>query len=176
VDRARQGALRYYTTLLGEYSGHPSPTFPSPAPAPYAKLDEVAYNLAYDHERAGDNASARRVYLELLQQWPASPFVPRAYLAFGEMFFAEAMSDTSKWDVAGAAYAKVLAAPPPMNGAYGYAWYRLAYVVANQGDRATALEDFRRAADWATSFPEQPGAALLGAEADVQMKALTASR
>jgi tetratricopeptide (TPR) repeat protein len=171
VDRARQAAIRHYTRLFAEYSGRPSLTFPSAAPAEYPKLDEVAYHLAYEHERAGDPANARRIYLDLIQRWPASPFIPRAYLAFGELFFAEAMRDTSKWDLAGAAYAKVLAAPPPVNAAYGYAWYRLAYVVANRGDRGRALEDLQRAADWATSFPEQPGAALLGAEAEAQKKA-----
>ncbi len=160
--RARKEAIRHYTTLLDGYSA---------GPTPYAQLDEVAYYLAYEHERAGDRVSARRFYLDLIMHWPGSRFVPKAYLAFGDMFFDEAMTDASKWDVAGTAYAKVLAAPPPANEAYGYAWYRLAYVVANKGDRARAQEDFKRAADWATSFPQQPGAAPLRAEAEAQMKA-----
>jgi tetratricopeptide (TPR) repeat protein len=170
VDRARKAAIRYYTALVDEYAGHPSPTFPSAVPAEYAQLDEATYYLAYEHERAGDDASARRAYLQLIQRWPASRFVPRAYLAFGDLFFGEAMSDASKWELAGAAYAKVLASPPPANEVYGYAWYRLAYVVANQGDRARALQGFRKAAEWSTAFPQAPGAAMLGAEANAQMK------
>jgi len=172
VERAREIAIRDYKTLLTEYSGQPSPTFPANPPAAYAQLDEVAYELAYEHERAGDEASARRVYLELITRWPASRYIPKAYLAFGDLFFGEAMSDPSKWELASAAYTKVLATPPPANEVYGYAWYRLAYVLVNRGDRDRALQALQKAVDCSRAFPQLPGAALLGAEAEEQMKAL----
>jgi tetratricopeptide (TPR) repeat protein len=173
VERARQEAIRHYTTLLLEYSGHPSPAFPSSAPPAYPQLDEVLYELAYEHERAGDGANARRAYFEVITRWPASRLVPRVYLAFGDMFFGEAMADPGKWELASAAYTKVLATPPPGNDVYGYAWYRLAYVLANQGDRDGALKALQKAVDWSTAFPTVPGAAPLGAEAEHQREALS---
>ena len=56
-----------------------------------------------------------------------------AYLAFGELFFNEALSDPTKWEPAKQAYQKVISKPPPENKVYGYAWYKLAYVFWNHG-------------------------------------------
>lgn len=171
VDRARKEAIADYTTLLTEYSGQPSQTFPVAPPA-YPQLDEVAYYLGFEHEQAGDLANARRVYFELISKMPSSRYIPRAYLAFGELFAGEAMSDPSKWDLAKQAYTKVLSIPPPANEVYGYAWYRLAYVLVNQGDAAHARDAFQKTVDFATSFPQLPGSATLGAEAQEQLKSL----
>jgi tetratricopeptide (TPR) repeat protein len=167
--RARQEAIAHYPTLVTEYGGQPSQAFPSAPPAAYAQLDEATYYLAYEHERGGDMANARRVYLDLIVHAPNSRFIPRAYLAFGELFFEEGASDPTKWELAKQAYLKVLATPPPGNVAYGYAWYRLAYVFVNVGDKAQALNAFKKVADFAAAFPQLPGSATLGAEAQQQL-------
>jgi tetratricopeptide (TPR) repeat protein len=172
VDRARKEAIAYYTTLLTEYAGQPSQTFPVAPPA-YPQLDEVTYYLAYEHEQAGDQANARRVYFELISKMPTSRFIPRAYLAFGELFAGEAASDPSKWELAKQAYIKVLSTPPPANEVYGYAWYRLAYVLMNQGDAARARDAFQKTVDFAASFPQLPGSATLGAEGQQQLRAVS---
>jgi tetratricopeptide (TPR) repeat protein len=173
VDRARREAIKYYATLLTEYSGQPSQTFPASPPPAYPQLDEATYYLAYEHEQAGDEANARRVYFELISKLPNSRFIPRAYLAFGELFAVEAMSDPSKWDLAKQAYTKVVSTPPPANEAYGYAWYRLAYVLMNQGDAARARDAFQKTVDFAASFPQLPGSGTLGAAAQEQLRSLS---
>jgi tetratricopeptide (TPR) repeat protein len=173
VDRARKQAIAYYTTLITEYSGQPSQTFPASPPPAYPQLDEATYYLAYEHERAGDDANARRVYFELISKLPNSRFIPRAYLAFAELFAGEAMSDPSKWELAKQAYTKVLSTPPPANEVYGYAWYRLAYVLMNQGDPARARDAFQKTVDFATSFPQLRGSGTLGMAAQEQLRSLS---
>ena len=50
--------------------------------------------------RRSDLDNARKVYFELIQKAPKSPYIPNAYLAFGELFFNEAQGDPSKWELA----------------------------------------------------------------------------
>ena len=74
----------------------------------YAQIDEAYYYLGLEHELAGDLINARRSYYELIKNAPASRFVPYAYFAFGEVFFHEAKSDPSKWDLAKQSYVEVM--------------------------------------------------------------------
>ncbi len=99
IDRARKAAINYYSTLVGDYAGAPSDTFPKNPPPAYAQLDEVYYYLAYEYEQSGDTSNARRVYLELITKTPKSKYIPNAYLAFGELFFNEARATRRKWDL-----------------------------------------------------------------------------
>ncbi|MDP9033469.1 MAG: tetratricopeptide repeat protein [Myxococcota bacterium] len=165
IDRARKAAINYYSTLVGDYAGAPSDTFPKNPPPAYALLDEVYYYLAYEYEQSGDTANARRVYLDLITKTPNSKYISNAYLAFGELFFNEAMGDPTKWDPAKQAYQKVITKPPPENKVYGYAWYKLAYVFWNQGDLPHALDAFKRTIDFGTQFTQLPNAAKLAESA-----------
>jgi tetratricopeptide (TPR) repeat protein len=158
---ARKAAINYYTTLVEDYSGQPSQRFPKNPPPAYPLLDEVYYYLAYEYEQAGDTANARRVYLDLITKTPNSKYIPNAYLAFGELFFNEAMSDPNKWEPAKKAYEKVIAKPPPENKVYGYAWYKLAYVFWNMGDLPHALEAFKKTIDFGVQFSQLPNASKL---------------
>ncbi|HTM46521.1 MAG TPA: tetratricopeptide repeat protein, partial [Polyangiaceae bacterium] len=130
VVAARGNAIKYYQRMLKEYPR-------------YSKIDEVMYYLAYEYEQGGDNDKAREVYLKLIQTSPKSKYIPNAYLAFGELFFTEAMADPSKWALAAQAYEKVTKYPPPDNKVFGYAHYKLAYVYWNSGDYAKSLDEFR---------------------------------
>jgi tetratricopeptide (TPR) repeat protein len=186
-ERGWRQAIRFYSMLMDEYSGAPSANFPSNPPRPYHALDEVAYDLAYEHERAGDDASARHGYAEIVTKFPSSTYVPKAYLALGERRFAEMRSNqdamklagtwggawAEKWDRTWATYRKVLETPAAENPVYGYAWYKLGYVYVNLGHRFLARYAFQQAVDFATTFPETPGAKILGDEAQAQVDRLS---
>jgi tetratricopeptide (TPR) repeat protein len=161
MDRARKAAIEYYTILVNDYAGQPSNTFPQNPPPASPNLDEIYYYLAYEYEQAGDTANARRVYLDLITKTPNSKYLSSAYLAFGELFFGEALSDPTKWDAAKQAYQKVIAKPPPENKIYGYAWYKLAYVFWNMGDLPHALDAFKRTIDFGVQFSQLPNAPKL---------------
>jgi tetratricopeptide (TPR) repeat protein len=161
LEKSRKAAIHYYQVLVDDYSGQPSTTFPQNPPPAYAVLDEVYYYLAYEYEQSGDTANARRVYLDLITKTPNSKYISNAYLAFGELFFNEAMSDPSKWEPAKQAYQKVIAKPPPDNKVFGYAWYKLAYVFWNQGDLPHALDAFKKTIDFGTQFAQLPNAKKL---------------
>jgi tetratricopeptide (TPR) repeat protein len=161
LESARKAAIQYYSLLASDYSGQPSNTFPQNPPPAYANLDEVYYYLAYEYEQANDTGNARRVYLDLITKTPNSRYLSNAYLAFGELFFNEALSDPTKWDAAKQAYQKVIAKPPPENKVYGYAWYKLAYVFWNMGDLPHALDAFKRTIDFGVQYTQLPNAPKL---------------
>src|SRR4029078_5376149 len=121
-------------------------------------LDEVLYDLAYEHEQDKHLDAARKVYLDLIQGWPQSRFLTNAYLAFGELFFSEAQGDPSKWAFAEKSYKEAAKYPAPENNTLGYARYKLAYVYLNKGDFAQAMSELKKAIDLATQFPALPGA------------------
>jgi tetratricopeptide (TPR) repeat protein len=138
----------------------------------YPKLDEAIYDIAVEYEERGDLANARRYYMTLVESEPASRFVPNAYLAFGEMFFDEAAQDPAKWDLALNAYQRVLRDPPPRNDVYGYAWYKLAWVLRNKGDLAGARDAFNQAITYATEYASTPGAAKLADASRTDLRSL----
>ena len=159
VTEARAKAIKAYALLATDHPDYPA-------------NDEVLFYLATEYEQSADLRNARKAYFELIQKAPESRYVPEAYLAFGEMFFDEGARDPSKWDLALAAYRKVLAYPPPRNRVYGYACYKLAWVLENQGDRAGAIEAFNRAITFSTEYATLSGSAKLGDAARVDIAAL----
>lgn len=152
VVAARGKAIAYYSQMKNDYPD-------------YSKIDEVLYYLAYEYEQAGDYKNARSVYFELIQKAPKSPYIPNAYLAFGELFFQEAQGDPSKWDLAAAAYKEVIKYPPPNNKVYGYARYKLAYVHWNKGEYAQALNEFKKVIEYGDQFVDVPNAPQLAKSA-----------
>jgi len=90
--------------------------------------DEAQYYAALEHELAGDRTNARRAYYELIKNSPSSKLVPFAYFAFAEMFFVDAESDPSKYQLAEQAYREVLKYPPAQNALYVEAQRRLAEI------------------------------------------------
>ena len=148
MKAARRRAIELYSLLAADYPTHPL-------------LDEVLYYLAYEYEQAGDLKNARTVYYDLIQRAPQSKYVPNAYLAFGELFFNEAQGDPSKWDLAAQAYTEVVKYPPPANKAFGYAWYKMAYVFWNKGELDKSLNAFKKTIEYGVSNPTLPGASKL---------------
>jgi tetratricopeptide (TPR) repeat protein len=124
--------------------------------------DEVAYWLGLEYERNSQLDYARKAYLELIQNWPQSDFIPRAYLAFGDLFFDESQYDPNKLPLAEQSYREVIKYPPPDNGAWGYAQYKLALVyLAKQDPRLT--EALGKAGEFCDQYGSLPGAAELRA-------------
>ncbi|MBK8257016.1 MAG: tetratricopeptide repeat protein [Polyangiaceae bacterium] len=165
LNGARKAAIKYYEILSSDhpkYCTHPNSQDPAKSTG---CADEVLYYLAYEHEQAGDMAKARKVYLQLITQAPKSPFVAGAYLAFGELYFAEAQSDPSKWPLAAQAYSEVVKYPLPDNKFYAYAQYKLAYVLWNQTDYSKALSAFKRTIETGQQYPTLPNASALAAAA-----------
>jgi tetratricopeptide (TPR) repeat protein len=148
LDSARQNAIKFYNVMKKDYPN-------------YSKIDEVLYYLAYEYEQAGDLDNARKVYFELIQTAPKSKYIPNAYLAFGELFFGEAMGDPTKWALSGEAYKQVLKYPPPENKVWGYAHYKLGYVYWNTGDYAKAIQEFKETIEFGEKYSDQPNAAQL---------------
>jgi TolA-binding protein len=145
---SREKAIKYYTKMKDEYPN-------------YSKLDEVLYYLAYEYEQAKDLQNARKVYFELIEKAPKSPYIPNAYLAFGELFFQEAQGDPSAWDLAEQSYLKVIEYPAPNNKVYGYAHYKLGYVYWNKNDYKKALSQFKKVIDYGEQFAQLPNAKQL---------------
>lgn len=148
VAKSRDNAIKYYTRMKKDYPE-------------YSKIDEILYYLAYEYEQNKDLDHARSVYLELIEKAPNSPYIPNAYLAFGELFFAEAMGDPSKWQLAAQAYKEVIKFKPPQNKVYGYAQYKLGYVYWNSGDYPQAIQQFKNVIEYGDKFADLPSAKLI---------------
>jgi tetratricopeptide (TPR) repeat protein len=131
--------------------------------------DAALFRQANERELAGDYASARRTFFDLIKNFPNSTLVPYAYLAFADLFFDEAEKDVSKWPLASQAYDKVITYPPPKNLAYAYALHRRGLVAAHTGDGASALSNQKNALAAAVRYPELP---LATETADAARKAL----
>ncbi|MCC6214788.1 MAG: tetratricopeptide repeat protein [Polyangiaceae bacterium] len=152
VKAARKKAIAFYTLMKAAYPN-------------YSKIDEILYYLAYEYEQDGNLKKAREVYFELIEKAPKSPFVPNAYLAFGELFYQEALGDPNKWALAEGAYAEVIKYPPPENKVYGYARYKLGYVHWNQGNYKEAMSEFKKVIEYGEQYATLPNAAQLAKSA-----------
>ena len=163
IKIARKNAIKYYRGLKKYYPKWCQ--YPKNPEGKRGCMDEVLYYLAYEYEQAGQLEKARKVYLELTENWKKSRFVPNAYLAFGELFFQEAQSDPSKWPIAGNFYKEVLKYPPPDNKLWGYGAYKLAYVYWNQGEYGKAIDEFKKVIDFSKKYASLPNAKGLGKSA-----------
>lgn len=162
---ARQAAIRYYTRLADGYPDHCQTVSPLKPSDRAGCVDEVIYSLALEQEKAGQRDAARKSYLKLVQSAPQSKYVPLTYLAFGELFFEDALTDPSKWELALRAYEEVLKFPPPQNEAWGYAHYEIAHVRRHQEDTRAAIASLKHAIDFSNKFRTFPVAAPLAAAA-----------
>ncbi len=163
IKVARKNAITFYKQLKDQYPKWCQ--FPDNPEGQQGCIDEVLYYLAYEYEQAGDLENARSAYLELTENWKKSRFVPNAFLAFGELYFQEAQGDPSKWPFAQNFYKEVLKYDPPENKLWGYAAYKQAYVFWNQGDYATAIEQFKKVIEFGGKFPQLPNAKSLASSA-----------
>jgi tetratricopeptide (TPR) repeat protein len=162
---SRREAIKYYTQLRDQYPKWcQTPNANDPTKSAGC-LDEVLYYLGYEYEQANEVDTARKVYLELLRNWPQSRYVPEVYKAFGELFFIEAQRDPLKWPFAEQSYIEVTKYPPPDNKVWGYAHYKLGYVYWHKGDAPRALSEFKKTIEYSQQYPSQPYADELAVSA-----------
>jgi tetratricopeptide (TPR) repeat protein len=131
-----------------------------------------AYAAALAIERRGDLPGARRAYYDLILRSPQSPYMPLVYLAFAELFAADAATDPSKWELAKQAYREVTKYPPPGNPAHAYSLLRLGEIEQVQGEFQQALASFVKVAQAIRTRPEPACSAEL--EAPTRTRAVKA--
>ncbi len=166
----RDNAIKFYKKLTAQY-----PKWCQAPRNPAGKrgcIDRVLYYLGYEYELHGDLSKARHTFLELVQNWKKSSFVPLTYFAFGELFLDEARSDPSKWPVAGNFYQEVLKYPAPNNPAWGSAAYALGVVQLNSNKRLEAKASFLRVVRHAKKFPQLPHVSALRQAASHELSKL----
>jgi len=98
--------------------------------------------------RAGDPAAMRAALLVLVRDHPTSPFVPHAYFAFGEFYFAEGrMQDAANLFEKASMF--------PDSDVVPFAMHRIAWCQVNLGDDQKALQGFMNATRAAKTLPPE---------------------
>ncbi|MCX7807085.1 MAG: tetratricopeptide repeat protein, partial [Deltaproteobacteria bacterium] len=136
MQKARENMVRTYARLVQDYPN-------------YNRMDEVLFSLAFALEEMRRFDQAREVYFRLIKNHPESRFIPYAWLSFGEYYFAEGDMGAAR-----NFYKKVLEYPPEKNPVYGFALYKLAWVLYNLDDFAGSLEQFVRVLEFTRQHPE----------------------
>ena len=101
----------------------------------YAKMDQVLFYLGYNYKESGDAEQAQGAFIDLIKKFPRSPFIPDAWVAFGDFFF-----EIDEMDRAWKAYNK--ASKYKDAKTYGYAVYRRGWCNFNLGRYKDSLKDF----------------------------------
>ena len=114
----------------------------------YAQMDRALFYLAFAYQDGNDFNNARTVYRTLIQRFPQSPFVPNAYLSFAEYFF-----DQGEMENARQFYERVLSVQDENNQVYGYALYKMAWVLYNLQDFEGSLNKFYEVIDYGRAHP-----------------------
>ncbi len=110
----------------------------------YPRLDEVLFFLARNLiQRDRNDPEAMKAYRALIQRFPASPYLPDAWMAFGEFYFDRAEHGDRDGNLRRALEAYQKAATFQESSVYGYALYKQGWVRFNLGDFAGALDLFR---------------------------------
>ncbi|HET8732769.1 MAG TPA: tetratricopeptide repeat protein, partial [Anaeromyxobacteraceae bacterium] len=110
----------------------------------YERLDEVLFFLARNLlQRDRTDQEAMKAYRALIQRFPDSPYVPDAWMAFGEYYFDKANAGDRAGNLKKALEAYKKAAGYQESSVYGYALYKQGWVQFNLGDFAAALDLFR---------------------------------
>ncbi|MFI5300423.1 MAG: tol-pal system YbgF family protein [Polyangiales bacterium] len=172
-DKCRVKAAEYYRRFLDDHATDPH-------------ADEVTYDLALQSdESTADDATdaeevklakdahdqALKVFLELVKNYPSSPFVAPAYATYGDLYFDDAVAGKVTFDVALEAYGRVAnIGDASDNGLWIYAHYKLGFVQWNLKSRADAIVELKRAIEAATKYSEQPGASAIKADAEKALR------
>ena len=112
---------------------------------PRGTPDAMLFDEALALRRARDEDNALEQLLTLVERHPRSPFVPFAYLQFGEMFATEAERDSAKWVIAAQYFSESLKYPD--HAAVAYAALRRGEMLQAMGEHSHALDAFSKAID-----------------------------
>ena len=114
----------------------------------YEQMDRALFYLAFAYQDGNDFNNARTVYRTLIQRFPQSPFVPNAYLSFAEYFFEQGEMENARQF-----YERVLAVQDENNQVYGYALYKMAWVLYNLQDFEGSLNKFYEVIEYGRAHP-----------------------
>ena len=101
----------------------------------YSNMPKALFFYGYTLQSGKYMKEAREVYDKLLKNYPQSPYVPEAHLAFADYHF-----ENGQLADAEARYKRVLQFPK--SGVYWYAMYKMGWVHLNLGQHQDALEVF----------------------------------
>ncbi len=133
----------------------------------FAQMDRALFYLGFALQEATRNDEALRVYRTLVQRFPNSPFVPNAYLSFGEFYFEQGNMENARQF-----YERVLAVQDESNQVYGYALYKMAWVLYNLQDHQGALQKFYEVIDYARAHPQATSVTALLRNARMELVAV----
>lgn len=106
----------------------------------YPKMDEALFYYAYTLQAANYAKEARKVFHRLIKDYPNSKYIPEAYLAFADYFFAQnSLANAEQF------YDKVLQFPK--SRVYTFALYKKGWVYLNLDRAQDALETFFQVAE-----------------------------
>ena len=126
-----QSSIALYQRLITAFPG-------------YAHNDASHYLLGYCLEKQGEFAESRDAFHRLIAKYPASRFVPEAWIRIGEYYF-DAVSEPNALKLAAAAYAKAIEFPE--HPLFDKALYKLGWVYYRLDDFAQAVEAFVKLLD-----------------------------
>lgn len=167
-DKSQQRVTELYQMIIDKHDDYP-------------KLDEVMYYLAYEYEQQkatdpNDKAQIKKereskekalaTYLMLIKKRPKSKFVSAAYIAYGDLYFEDALNGKIDWKIPLEAYDRVIqSGEPPDNKQWGYAQYKKGFIYWNLGQYKDAVTAFKKAIEFGTKFSDLPKAPQIAEEA-----------
>ncbi|KFA92321.1 tetratricopeptide repeat protein [Archangium violaceum] len=136
-ERFRAETMRIYEDLLGGYVDWP-------------QRDEILFYLGYNLQELGRRDDAVKRYLQLVEEFPQSQFVPDTYVQLGNHYF-----DNNKLKEARSYYEKARSSKVPK--VYAYAVYKLAWCDYNGGAYDEGLAKLHEVVDYAGERGEELG-------------------
>ena len=136
-ERFRAETMRIYEELLSGYADWP-------------QRDEILFYLGYNLQELGKRDDAVKRYLQLIEEFPQSQFVPDTYVQLGNHYF-----DNNKLKEARGYYEKARASKVPK--VYAYAVYKLAWCDYNVGAYDEGLARLHEVVDYAGDRGEELG-------------------
>lgn len=101
----------------------------------YPRMDQVLFYFGYTLDGVKRITESRKIFHQLIKDYPNSTYIPQAYLSFADYFF-----EKNDLDNAEKFYDKVLQFPK--SSIYPYALYKKGWVYLNQERPQDALETF----------------------------------
>ncbi len=123
--------------------------------ATYGRMDQVLFQFGLLLTEVKRFDEARKAYMRLIKDYPASMFIPDTYLVFADYYF-----EQGQMDQAGPFYDKVLQFPKAK--VYAYAMYKRGWVNANLANWQKAVELFYETSRAAGVAPELAAGARSG--------------
>ncbi|MCY1077783.1 tetratricopeptide repeat protein [Archangium lansingense] len=136
-ERFRAETMRIYEDLLSGYTDWP-------------QRDEILFLHGYNHQELGRRDEAVKRYLQLIEEFPQSQFVPDTYVQLGNHYF-----DSNKLKEARDYYEKARASKVPK--VYAYAVYKLAWCDYNGGAYDEGLAKLHEVVEYAGDRGEELG-------------------